>query len=146
VSGKRERWNLDEAIGFWMHLAHNKARAEADRVMTPYGVNPEQWAVLVRLWERDDRSQTELAEVSFRDKPSVTRMIDGLVRAGYVLRATDPNDARRQRIVLTPAGRTLEAELVPRVRAFVARMLRGIAPAALRTTVATLRALYHNLE
>lgn len=146
MSRKQHGWNLDEAIGFWMHLAHHKARAEADRVMSPFGVNPEQWALLVRLWERDDRSQTELADISFRDKPSVTRMVDGLVRAGYVLRATDPHDARRQRIVLTPAGRALEARLVPVVRAFVARLLRGIAPEALRTTVATLRAMYANLE
>lgn len=138
-------WKLDDAIGFWMHLTQNRMRNEADHVMAPYEVNPEQWAILVRLWERDDRSPAELADVTFRDRASVTRMIDGLVRAGYVLRAEDPDDGRRQRIVLTRAGRELEKELVPRVRAFVAQLLRGISASDLQTTLATLRRLYQNL-
>ena len=141
-----KRWHLDDAIGFWMHLAQNRARNHADAMMAEFEVNPEQWAILVRLWERDERTQSELAEVTFRDKPSVTRMLDGLVRAGYVVRARDPADARCQRILLTRAGRDLEAQLVPRVRAFVKRLLRGISPAELQTTLETLRRMYFNLE
>ncbi|MDB4968044.1 MAG: Transcriptional regulator, MarR family [Myxococcales bacterium] len=143
---KAQRWQLDDAIGFWMHLTQNRMRTEADRVMAPFAVNPEQWALLVRLWERDDRSPAELADATFRDRASVTRMLDGLVSAGYVLRAADPEDGRRQRIVLTRAGRELEEKLVPTVRAFVAHLLRGISAGELQTTLATLRRLYHNLD
>ena len=90
MSRRSEPYNLDQAIGFWLHLAHNKARTEAERVMAPFGVTPEQWAILVRLWQCDERSQTELANLTFRDKPSVTRLLDGLERAGYVVRGRDP--------------------------------------------------------
>jgi DNA-binding MarR family transcriptional regulator len=146
VSGRTGPYDLDQALGFWMHLAQNKVRTEAERVMAPYGVTPEQWALLVRLWERDERSQTELANLTFRDKPSVTRLIDGLERAGLIVRARDPEDGRSHRIVLTRAGRELESRLVPIVRDFVARWTRGISEEDLQATLRTLRTLYHNLS
>jgi MarR family transcriptional regulator, organic hydroperoxide resistance regulator len=143
----KRQWDLDNAIGFWLHLTFNKVRADSERsIFAPLGLTPEQWALLVRLWQKDDRTQTELAGETFRDKPSVTRMLDGLENAGFVRRARDQKDARSHRILLTPAGRALEAELVPRVEAFVARLTRGIPARDLATTVATLRALYHNTE
>src|SRR4051812_47208478 len=94
-------WDLDNALGFWLHLAQNRVRNEADLMMAPFGVGPEQWALLVRLWQKDDRSQSELAELTFRDRASVTRLIDGLERRGHVVRARDREDARSHRILLT---------------------------------------------
>jgi MarR family transcriptional regulator, organic hydroperoxide resistance regulator len=140
------KWKLDDALGFWMHLAQNRVRMQAEEMMAPFGVTPEQWAVLARLWEQDDRTQTELAEATFRDRPSVTRMIDGLEQRGYVVRARHPADGRSHRILLTQAGRELEQELVPRVAKFVARWTRNIPERDLATTRRTLRALYENLS
>jgi DNA-binding MarR family transcriptional regulator len=141
-----ERYRLDDALGFWLHVTFNKVRNAADAEMKELAVTPEQWAIMVRLWERDDRSQNELADVTFRDRPSVSRMIDGLERAGYVVRGINSEDRRSHRIVLTQAGRALEGRLVPRVRAFLERLTRGIAPADLETTRRTLQAIYRNLE
>lgn len=145
MSRRSESYDLDQAIGFWLHLVHNKARTEAERVMAPFGVTPEQWAILVRLWQCDERTQTELANLTFRDKPSVTRLLDGLERAGYVVRGRDPADGRSHRILLTRTGRELEDRLTPVVRAFITHWMRGISVQDLETTQRTLRALYQNL-
>lgn len=141
----RHKQLLIDDVSFWMHLAHNRARAQADAVLAKSGVSPEQWTLLVQLWQEADRTATDLAAAILRDKPSVTRLLDGLVRSGYVLRANDPIDKRRQRIVLTRAGRELERQLVPRVRAFVKRLSRGVRARDLETTVKILRKVYRNL-
>ncbi len=38
----------------------------------------EQWSVLYHLWKEDGRSQQELCSATFRDKPSITRLVDNL--------------------------------------------------------------------
>ena len=148
ASGPSEsrRYDLDNALGFWLHLCQNKIRNHADRMFSEHGINPEQWAVMVRLWEEDGRSQTELAQLTFRDKPSVTRMVDGLERRGYVVRGRNLEDGRSHRVVLTRAGRELEGVLVPRVRALVEQWTRGIPKADLAVTLRTLRALHDNVD
>jgi DNA-binding MarR family transcriptional regulator len=143
---RNRTYDLDTAIGFWLHLVHHKVRATAERELASSGVTPEQWAILVRLWQSDDVSQAELVNATFRDKPSVSRLLDGLEAAGYVARARNPDDRRSHRIILTSRGRALEAELVPRMRAFIARWTRTVPPRDLETTVRTLRALYAALE
>jgi DNA-binding MarR family transcriptional regulator len=49
----------------------------------------------------------ELAESLGASMPSLSRAVDGLVRKGLVTRSEDPDDRRRRRVALTPAGREI---------------------------------------
>jgi DNA-binding MarR family transcriptional regulator len=119
---------LDNAIGFWLHRAHQALRNEMYRAFREAGeeLTPEQWAVLVRLWEQDARTQTELADTTFRDKPTMSRLIDGLERNGLVARRSDKEDGRTWRVCLTAEGRALEHKLVPVAEHLVRSALQGI--------------------
>ena len=57
---------VDNAIGFWIHRVYQATRNEMYRAFRERGcdVTPEQWAVLIRLWERDGCSQTELSDAT----------------------------------------------------------------------------------
>jgi len=54
---KNEKIVLDEAVGFIVFQAHQAMRQAMYRCFRERGVEitPEQWVVLVRLWERDRR-------------------------------------------------------------------------------------------
>lgn len=59
-------------------------------------------------WLRDvTRSPGELAALEQVSRPSMTRTVNCLVAAGYVARADDPADGRRQVLSLTDAGRAV---------------------------------------
>src|SRR5918995_6835343 len=50
----------------------------------------------------------DLARIEQVEPPTMTRMVDGLVRDGLALREADPDDARAVRVRATPTGaRTL---------------------------------------
>ena len=50
----------------------------------------EQWSVLYQLWKEDGKSQQELCNATFRDKPSITRLIDNLEKQiGYAQKDYD---------------------------------------------------------
>jgi DNA-binding MarR family transcriptional regulator len=78
-------------------------------------ITPEQWVIIDRLAQQDGLSQTELANDSFKNAPTVSRIIDLLVKKGLLQRQQDDNDRRQRNIYLTPAGRKLHEELHPKV-------------------------------
>ena len=70
----------------------------------------EQWSVLYHLWKKEGISQQELCNATFRDKPSITRLVDNLEKAGLVKRVAAENDRRINRIYLTKQAQKLQEE------------------------------------
>src|SRR5690349_6616932 len=61
----------------------------------------EQWSVLYHLWKEDGKSQQELCNATFRDKPSITRLVDNLEKLALVKRVSDQHDRRINKVFLT---------------------------------------------
>lgn len=139
---------LDNAVAFWVHRVYQASRNEMYRAFREVGVEltPEQWTVLVRLWERDGQSQNELCDSTFRDKPTMSRMIAGLEDRGLVQRRVSAEDARSRIVSLTREGRALQKKLVPVARGLVERMLAGVGDAELETTRRVLARMFQNLS
>jgi DNA-binding MarR family transcriptional regulator len=138
---------VDNALGFWIHRVYQASRNEMFRAFREEGedVTPEQWAVLIRLWERDGRTQSDLSEATFRDRPTMSRILDGMEQRDLVERRADKTDGRARLIHLTRRGRDLQKKLVPVAERLVSRMIEGIDPRALSTTRATLRRMFDNI-
>jgi DNA-binding MarR family transcriptional regulator len=138
---------LDNALAYWIHRVYQATRNASFEVLRAEGedLSPEQWIVLVRLWENDGRTQTELGVSTYRDRPTMSRILAGMERRGLVRRKTDPDHARVLRVHLTARGRALREELVPRARELVERSLRGIPARDLEITRTTLRRMFENL-
>jgi DNA-binding MarR family transcriptional regulator len=138
---------LENALAYWVNRYAQSARREMYRVFAEKGfdLTPEQWMVLVRLWEKDARTQGELCDATTRDASTMSRIVDSMVKRSLVRRALDPNDARSRIIVLTEEGRAASGVLVPVVRALVQRIEAGIPEADLEVTRRTLRRMTENL-
>jgi DNA-binding MarR family transcriptional regulator len=138
---------VDNAIGFWIHRVYQATRNEMYRAFREqgYDVTPEQWALMIRLWERDGCTQSELSDATFRDQPTMSRIVTGMEQRGWLERRADPDDARARKVFLTRAGRELKPKLVPVAERLVGQLVAGIDERSLRTTRATLRKMFENL-
>lgn len=60
------------------------------------GINltQEQSTIMGVLWNEDGLPQQALADATYRDKPSTTRIIDNLEKEGMVKRIPSPTDRR----------------------------------------------------
>lgn len=67
-------------------------------------LTPEQWVIIDRIYHQKDISQTDLANGSFKNAPTVSRIIDLLCKKGMTERHRFDNDRRRYKISLTPLG------------------------------------------
>lgn len=138
---------VENALGFWIHRVYQATRNEMYRAFREHGeeITPEQWAVLIRLWERDARSQSDLSDATFRDRPTMSRIVDSMETRGLIERHADEKDARVRVVRLTRRGKDLKKKLVPVVEQIVQRMVAGIDEAELTTTRNTLRRMFDNV-
>ena len=138
---------LENAIAFVLHNVYQRLRTATYQEFNRRGLEltPEQWIVLVRLWERDALTPSELSDSTLRDRPTMTRILDTMEKRGLVVRRLDPEDGRGRKILLTPQGKRLRARLIPVARELVERLEAGISEADLLVTRRTLKRIAENL-
>lgn len=91
-------------------------------------ISTEQWVLLDRLFTEGDASQTDLAGGTFKDAPTVSRIIDKLAKKKLVERRRFPGDRRRYQVVLTDAGRLVHERIIPHVQELRKQTWQGLSP------------------
>ena len=110
-----------------------------------YSISPEEWALLLVLWSKGSQAPSTLSEETIKDRTTVTRLIDGLVKKGFVIRTENPTDRRRSDISLTLAGTELKAKLLPIGMGIIEEATAGVSPKDIEITVRTLQLFTDNL-
>jgi DNA-binding MarR family transcriptional regulator len=83
-----------------------QVRREIADDLQPFGLTTPQYLVLVHLVAgRREAGMRELARAGRHDPATMTAVIDGLVRRGWVVRRRSAVDRRRVVVRLTPKGR-----------------------------------------
>lgn len=108
-------------------------------------ITPEQWTVLLFLWEHDGVTQISLCKDTFRDKPSMTRLINQLEKKGLATRIASKDDKRANHIYLTDKGRVLEPKVREVTRQTLLEALDGLDNDVMELAQETLRVIFKNL-
>lgn len=106
----------------------------------------EQWSVLYHLWKEDGISQQDLCLATFRDKPSMTRLVDNLEKAGLVKRVASKTDRRKNLIYLTDKAKNLQETCHAFVADTVNEALEGVSDADIEVCRTVLKQVYENLK
>ncbi|MEC7771671.1 MAG: MarR family transcriptional regulator [Bacteroidota bacterium] len=109
-------------------------------------ITVDQKLVLQYLNDRPELSQNEIAELVFKDNASLTRMIDLMVRKGFLDRSINPKDRRRFHIELTPKGKEILEKLAPVIAENRKRAFAGISEEELVQLEQTLNKIVSNLN
>lgn len=93
----------------------NKSRQNIQLRMKEHNINLtfEMLEVLSCLWRKDGINQQEIADITLKDKSSMTYLIDNLVKRNMVKRVEDGNDRRNKLIHLTDDANALKAQIFP---------------------------------
>lgn len=89
--------------------ARETVMAPIREMLAEAGVTEQQWRVLRVLEEAGPTETTVLARQASLLAPSLTRMVQTLVKKELVTRRPDQSDARRQVIDIAPSGRAMLA-------------------------------------
>lgn len=106
----------------------------------------EQWSVLYHLWKNDGLSQQELCTATFRDKPSITRLVDNLEKLKLVKRVPSKEDRRINLIYLGETAHTLRDQTMEIANQTLNEALGGVSAQEVEMCKAVLQKVYDNLK
>ena len=106
----------------------------------------EQWSVLYHLWKEDGKSQQELCNATFRDKPSITRLVDNLEKLNLVKRVPADNDRRINLIFLTKHAQKLQEHTMELAEETLNEALTGVPGEHINLCKEVLQRVYENLK
>lgn len=123
-----------------------KQYAQGQFKLGDYGITVDQWMVIKNLRNNPGLSQKALAELCNKDQPTLTRIVDLLVKKGYVERKIHHNDRRSFIVVLSEEGRLKVNELEPKVRSIRMKAWEKLDEADFEDLKRILNTIYNNLE
>ncbi len=121
-------FELEQALAFNLNRT---ASLMADAVSAAFSANShpisaQDFGILYRLSMKGATAQAEITEAMMRDKTTVTRRLDSLVKKRLIERIPDTKDRRRFRIALTPRGEATLAATVPLLRDLQHKVQSGL--------------------
>ena len=106
----------------------------------------EQWSVLYHLWKQEGISQQELCNATFRDKPSITRLVDNLEKLNLVKRVASENDRRINLIYLTKQAQKLQEDTMSLAEETLNEALEKVPAERIDACKEVLQIVYDNLK
>lgn len=108
---------IDDYLLYLLARASHLVSSEFHQELRRRGVSVPIWRVLASLIgsERGE-TVTGLAEVCLLQQPTMTKLLDRMVRDGLVTRTQDARDRRVVRVALTSQGETLATDLIRAAR------------------------------
>lgn len=88
-------------------LNHYKKMEKLEKLGLYRGQPP----ILFALYEKDGRTQREIAEFMRIQASTATKMIQRMEKSGFIMRKSDETDKRKMRVFLTEQGKNIKPRL-----------------------------------
>ncbi len=89
----------------WMARTERQHARNASALLAQQGIHHREFRLMALLGQANGLPVGELAELAVLERPTVSKMIDRLVREGWVTRGEQADDRRRTPLSLTADGR-----------------------------------------
>lgn len=104
------------------------------------------WRILLALYQREERSQKDLAEDLRMDPAALTRQVKAMQRLGLIARRSDERDNRLTNVMLTAQGRKVVRQTLPQRTRFFDQLLEGLSEEDLQSVSQLLDVLEQRLR
>ncbi len=136
-------FKLEQVLGFYINRVSYLMTEEIEKRFAKAGLNiaAQDFAILVRLMNEGMVTQARIIELMMRDKTTITRRIDGLVKKGLVARVVNPDDRRCMNIKLTDEGYAMLETAFPMASGFQNELVQGVSDDDKAVTIQVLKKL-----
>ena len=105
----------------------------------------EQWAVMRELFNKNKLTQQELANITRKDKTTLTRLIDTLEKNGWVKRIADPLDRRKKLVCYTEKAVNNKEKIIRILRENNKKALKNVSDEKIEEMRDSLMCIFQNL-
>ncbi len=111
-----------------------------------WSITVDQWTVLKQLYDKGELNQRELADLTFKDHPTMTRIIDLLSIKELIVRNAHPGDRRSFKVALTSEGEKLVKSCLPEVQDIRMKAWENLSESDFKEFKRILDSIYDNLS
>ena len=105
--------NLEDSLGFQVNMTANAMKNRFNNFLKPYNLTSEQYVIMKSIEENPDITPTQLADITYKDKTTITRMINTLVKNEMLMRIPKTSDRRAYKVKWSPKGESIMKEILP---------------------------------
>ena len=123
-----QEFNFSAALGYQINRTGQLMTDEIAKRFSANGfdLTAQDFGILMRLKKQGAITQLQLGEQLMRDKTTVTRRVDRLVKKGLLERMENPEDRRSFLVQLTSEGGSAVSSMIPLVGGFQQELLEGV--------------------
>ena len=124
----RQEILLKQKIGMRISRVGTLARLFAVQTFLKSGfeITPEQFTVLMALSENNGMYLRQLADITFKDRPNMTRIVAILENGGYVTSELAADGRQVKKLYITDKGRETCSQILPEILNIWGLMIKGI--------------------
>lgn len=111
-----------------------------------FDMTVDQWVVMKTLYKHENLTQKELAEKCGKDQPTLTRIVDIIIKKGYAQRFTTPEDRRCMYLKPTKEGIEKVINTAPEVAKIRMKAWDNLTEQDFENFTRILNTIYNNLE
>ena len=139
---------LKQKIGLRLSRAGLLSKLFANQIFAKNGheLRPEQFTVLYALKENNGMYLRQLANITFKDRPNMTRIVTILENNGYVTSALEAEGRQVKKLYITEKGRKVCDELLPTILQIWQETAEGISEEELEKFLITLDKIESNIR
>lgn len=139
--------NLLNLYPFWMERTIRMLKSQQLKKLHEHNIDLtiEQWIVLLGVKNYDGATQKEISDNTLKDTANVKRIMDQLIRKGFVVRKTHTTDLRKTQLSLTEKGRKIIQKALPIMDSIRKKGLTDVSEKEFDYLISTLKKIYHNL-
>lgn len=131
-------YNIDKAIRSYRNYAQRQLKANG------FNITIDQWLIIKAILENPGITQSEIGDLVFKDNASVTRIIDLMVKSGFIIRHSHPEDRRKSNLEVTESGIKIIKEVQTLIESNRQLALKGISRKELEIMNAALLTISDN--
>lgn len=103
------------SLPYLLARAHHRQIDIFEKHTQAFAVAPREFATMLLLEAHQDLWQSQIAETLHLDRTTVTYLVDGMEKRGWLARRRDPADRRAHVVNLTNTGQQALADIKPAV-------------------------------
>lgn len=119
-------FQLDNCVYYLATLGLKQVTDCYNKTLKDYGATRVQWIALYYIEKSGGLRQSELAELMHAKETTIARLTGRLVKNGYIVRITDPEDGRAVKLFCTDEGHSMYRKLLPVCNTFYNKIIQDI--------------------
>ena len=144
----RQEILLKQKIGMRLSRVGTLARLFAVQTFIKAGfeITPEQFTVLMALNENNGMYLRQLGDITYKDRPNMTRIVSILESGGYVTSELAADGRQVKKLYITDKGREACAQILPEILNVWNLMIKGLSEENVDNLIRMIDRVEYNLR